>query len=398
MQEITFDLQTITPLFLAGANYKSIPIPPKRQQGSTDGWDLQAEIRPASFRGLMRYWFRAAAGGLVDTTISIKNVTQFEESIFGSTEHRSAINIRIADISKKAEQFKKDQESYFQATVTGKDYLFWSMADSGKGQNYKPNRWYFPEGTHFKVVLSECITDPATPQTLPYAIASMWLLTFLGGIGSRSHRCAGSLAIQQVTGSSTNLPFSEATNKEELQVNLREGILAIHSLNTSHLQKLKKIGEEKPLTNTPFDRLLLLHTGGSYSSPHFCRVWILTQNNGLPWQSSKDAMNMIGTALKVYRSSLTSTERATFGLPLNMGQSDRGLENALKDNRRTSPLLLRITRLHGGGYVGIAVLFKTPTEPILDPRSKQILIPAPDYRLIENWVTTIFPRALEVLL
>ena len=109
-------------------------------------------------------------------------------------------------------------------------------------------------------------------------------------------------------------------------------------------------------------------------------------------------MNTIGTRLKEYRSSLEPQERATFGLPVNINLPDRDLEKALKDNRRASPLLLRITKLGGGGYVGVAVLFKTPAPSIIHPNNKRILIPAPDYTLIEKWITTAFPRALEVLL
>ena len=47
MQEVTFDVQTVTPLFLAGADQAT------------------AELRAPSFRGEMRYWLRALVGGLV---------------------------------------------------------------------------------------------------------------------------------------------------------------------------------------------------------------------------------------------------------------------------------------------------------------------------------------------
>ena len=44
MQEVIFDLQTITPLFLAGADQQA------------------AELRAPSFRGVMRYWLSGASG------------------------------------------------------------------------------------------------------------------------------------------------------------------------------------------------------------------------------------------------------------------------------------------------------------------------------------------------
>ena len=49
MQEVTFTLQTITPLFLAGAEQDS------------------AELRAPSFRGAMRYWLRALVGSKYGT-------------------------------------------------------------------------------------------------------------------------------------------------------------------------------------------------------------------------------------------------------------------------------------------------------------------------------------------
>ena len=48
MQQVTFTLRTITPLFLAGADQTT------------------AELRAPTFRGLMRYWYRALIGGVVE--------------------------------------------------------------------------------------------------------------------------------------------------------------------------------------------------------------------------------------------------------------------------------------------------------------------------------------------
>jgi len=403
MQEVTFTLRVLTPLFLAGADCQSIPIPPKKQQGkhsyATQGWDLQAELRSPSFRGLMRYWLRTAAHGLGSTAeIALKDVMLFERSVFGATDYGSAINIRVANVSKKAERFRKDKESFSQENITGKDYLLWSMAERGKSEDYKPGRWYFPEGTLFDVVLSERILDSAVPQALPFAIASMWLLVYLGSIGSRSHRCAGSIDVQHIVGDTMNLPFVQAASQKELQITLQHGLQEMRTLYATRVKRPERQDSNEPLKHAPFDSLLLPRVDDFSGSPHYSRLWILTQHTGLPWQSLKDAMNTIGTKLKEYRSSLSPQERATFGLPVNINLSDRELEKALKENRRTSPLLLRMTKLSNGEYVGIAVLFKTPFAPITNPNSKHVLIPVPNYALIERWITTAFPRALEVLL
>ena len=54
MPSITFDLETVTPLFLSGAD------------------QTIAELRPPAFRGALRYWFRALAGGYYSGMATIR--------------------------------------------------------------------------------------------------------------------------------------------------------------------------------------------------------------------------------------------------------------------------------------------------------------------------------------
>jgi len=136
MQEVTFDLQTLTPLFLAGADQTA------------------AELRAPSFRGLMRYWQRALVGGLVGTDRKgLEEVVKAETDVFGATDIGSAVQIRVSGTSGRLEEFKKESRG---RDVTGRDYLLWSMARSGSIErgNYKPARWYFPQGTSFEITLS----------------------------------------------------------------------------------------------------------------------------------------------------------------------------------------------------------------------------------------------------
>src|SRR2546421_9149932 len=182
MQEVTFTLQTITPLFLAGAD------------------QTRAEIRAPTFRGLMRYWQRALVGGLVGTgQEGLKQVMQAETDVFGATDTGSAVSIKVSGVSGEPREFN-EQISVRVAgkwQATGKGYLLWSMAKSGREDkgNLKPARWYYPPGTSFQVRLSARGQDETK---LKQAVAAFWLLTHLGGIGSRSRRCAGSLAVQTV--------------------------------------------------------------------------------------------------------------------------------------------------------------------------------------------------------
>lgn len=69
MQDITVKLETVTPLFLGGAEPRGKP-----------------ELRPASFRGALRYWLRAAQGAsTVDNPEGIKEVQKSESEVFYQT-------------------------------------------------------------------------------------------------------------------------------------------------------------------------------------------------------------------------------------------------------------------------------------------------------------------------
>lgn len=70
MQSITFTCEVITPMFLAGA----------------DG--TNPELRPASIKGALRFWWRAMNGHL-----PIDEMRKIEGDIFGSTEKRSKVII-----------------------------------------------------------------------------------------------------------------------------------------------------------------------------------------------------------------------------------------------------------------------------------------------------------------
>src|SRR6266705_4452584 len=134
MQEVTFTLQTITPLFLAGAD------------------QTKAELRAPSFRGQMRYWYRALVGGLIGTDQkALGKVIEAETAVFGATDRGSAVSIKVSGVSSEPKEFTEQISvrvgGKWQAT--GKGYLLWSMARSGRADkgNLKPARWYFSPGT-----------------------------------------------------------------------------------------------------------------------------------------------------------------------------------------------------------------------------------------------------------
>ena len=68
MPEAIFDLQVVTPLFLAGANQQEYELERnnKKPEQPIRALGIAPEFRPPSFRGLMRYWLRTAVAGLAN--------------------------------------------------------------------------------------------------------------------------------------------------------------------------------------------------------------------------------------------------------------------------------------------------------------------------------------------
>lgn len=328
MQEVKFTLQTITPLFMAGAD------------------QTEAELRAPSFRGLMRYWLRALVGGMAGT---LEEVKKAESTVFGATYIGSDVPVRVSEGTKKPLEYRKEETRF----NSGKDYLLWS----------KGGRLYFPQGTEFQVTLS---TRSKDDTYLKQAIASFWLLTYLGSVGSRSRRCAGSIMVQTVQGNITDFRFEKARNVGDLRTMLKQGIeLARQAYNI----------KPQPIRDAKFDIL----------APDRCSIHILYDVRQ-PWLTPDAAMKAIGESLQDYRRKITPLwRRKIFGLPLGDDSNAR----------RASPLLLRLTEIQGDQgkrYVGIAVLFKTTGK---DPTKS--FASTKDYDLIEQWFNT-FSGILEVTL
>lgn len=349
MREVTLTLRVLTPLFLSGADQTT------------------AELRAPSFRGLMRYWYRALTGGLIGATPqNCEQIKQIETDLFGATDSGSAITIRVSTTSSKIQEFSEPISVRVGGNwqATGKGYLLWTMARSGKAErgNLKPARWYFPPGTSFHVTLSTRGTDTTK---LEQALSAFWLLTQFGGIGSRSRRCAGSLAVQQVQGeNTTTLPFVVGVgDAQQLKQMLEQGLKEAKQIAKNALKESEKL---QPITQADFDIL----------APGVCRIWIL--QDAQPWPSAEVAMTWLGEELQTHRSHIALEQRKIFGLPL---------PPLFFKERRASPLLLRVVELQEKRYVGLAVLFKTSARGIR----------LADYQIIENWINT-FRGKQEVML
>ena len=109
IKEIEFSCEIVTPLFLGGANSN------------------KAELREASIKGMLRFWWRALYGDE-----DYKSMRKRESEIFGSTESKSRVEISVENeqlqINKGLSAKRKEDSSI--------SYLFYSVVMINKEKQF----------------------------------------------------------------------------------------------------------------------------------------------------------------------------------------------------------------------------------------------------------------------
>lgn len=396
MNLLDFNCEIITPLFSGGAETR-----------------LHPELRGPSVRGAMRYWYRALVGGsdLVAARSEeerLKALKQHETQVFGNTERGSPISVIVrAQEPVQVGIFQKDKAIRTEDggfLPSGKDYLLWSMAASGRPgtPRHQPDREFIQSGTKFTIRLQ----SPAQggEESLRKATASLWLLANLGALGSRANRGAGSFQVQTESPANEWVAFKSCQTIEELQLYLSKGIRQCLSLIGNGAAAWRNFAEMPA-----YDVLC----------PTTAEVWVVSDPSD-GWGSAMDALDGIGARLRDYRSHRSplgkadhdavlnwleggdrspQIRRAVFGLPIPFRYSEGGPSDVIiseVSDRRASPLRIRVTRLSTGRYVGVLTLFKScflPEGANLQLQTRRWKAPAPtDYEEIRGFIQTFQVR------
>lgn len=168
LETYRFHFKVVTPLFLGGAE------PNER-----------AELRPPSIKGMLRDWYRV----LVGTEVAVKE----EAELFGGTAPgigQSPFLLAIDRPLTRHERWERQRVS--RDAVSGLNYLGYSLI---LGQN---DRKAIPSGQSFE--LRAVFPRGGTGDQRRALLASLWLLSHLGGLGTRSRRGFGSLALKEWQG------------------------------------------------------------------------------------------------------------------------------------------------------------------------------------------------------
>lgn len=191
-------LELVTPAFLAGAG-----------QTAED-----CELRPASLRGLLRWWWRTLHAGFVD----VATLRAMEAAIWGSAEAGGAVQIvvepappvqpslyQFKDRSDPVALFKREhdlQSRPNQKTTQGLFYASYGMDETSKGR--RRSRWFMPELTSWSLRLTARSArylherEENNPIEIPADIvldqakAALSLLCRFGGVGSKARKGFGS--------------------------------------------------------------------------------------------------------------------------------------------------------------------------------------------------------------
>jgi CRISPR-associated protein Cmr1 len=315
VKELTFELEFITPAFIGGANQ-------------------QAELRPASFVGLLRWWWRALKG-----ECDIKRLREEEVKIFGGIAKNqrneeikmaSPVYLRVeGDVSKHKDLIKKygldlifdEKKRAFVGSHIGVGYLYYFMLPKKKrnGQEEK-GREFIEPGSKLKLTLI------GKDKVLKHYIASLWALVFLGGVGARSRRGGGNLAVVDY-------------NPEDLPKDLEKiSFIPTGDFCKWFVENLRKakhlVGSSKGLCD-------------KYSNLSNVKL-VLSKKEFDTWF---EALNDIGKEFMNFR--IKNRQRvfdtAVFGIPVRHSngkfvEAERGIR------RRSSPVIIKVVKNSEGKY------------------------------------------------
>jgi CRISPR-associated protein Cmr1 len=361
LKEFRVTLETVTPLFLGGAEARGTP-----------------ELRPPSIRGVLRYWLRAIVGSITgDNLTALKKA---EADVYGNAGDQDGTGSPIS--------IRKSNDN----SLTPKPFSKFIEYKTSDGRIKKRNGlsylWFAERSTtsekersgltgEFDLVFSTRKIGIEGTACLLQAYSTLWLLAHLGGLGNRTHRGAGSVQGKSVKEIPTEIkkytdkyPLQiQSATPDELAEELQDGIEFVRSAFARNLQS----GAITP--ESPFD---ILH-------PDVCNIYVTNK----VFDSWELALNSLGEVYKNFRmerspdypmiKSVKHTndhlpqpvERVAFGLPIPLSD-DMVLQSSTHD-RRTSPLSFHVVKLETKPekYTVVIIWFKSRFLPDKQGRNNE---------------------------
>lgn len=341
MEILEAKYEIITPMFMSGSD------------------TAIAELRAPSFKGVLRYWYRAI---MLAELQALAKVKQSEQKLFGSTDTGQAKFLLRLSTGKNIKVEKKGKTWRDQ----GSAYLGYGVINwDKKSKSIKTSREYIKPGGHFTVTLYlKPNIDDDEKVNLQKALKAVSLF---GGLGARSRRGFGSVNLVSLKYNDIE-QWKQPNNVEELKEQMQECL---------NIEKIKELKELLPYSafsnhskviicrldasnNNPFK--LLDEVGKemirfrSYGRKKKNREYTLVFNEKAE-QNFKDDHDLVWQAVSGKQID-KHPRRVIFGLPHNYRFSNNAVVSIQPQNyeRRGSPLYIRIHKVQSEYVVVFIVL------------------------------------------
>ncbi len=301
--------------------------------GADQGQD-DCDLRPATLRGLLRWWWRTMHAARLDP----KDLLALESALWGDTEKGSAIEVSVRKLGqiKTAPFNRKEFERQFVdrarrgGPVSGLAYLSYGMAEQKTRHFALPNSQW---AVSFSIRDGIAPKDVPIPreQVLEQAKAALWLLVTYGAAGSKSRNGYGSMMADGLTDFDLDRCKKSAQSLRRLAGMREQEQTRLMSAALEHRIEMPAIDTE--------------------------------------WRDPLHAMNEIGAAYQLAIASVQKAERAALGLP-------RRGAGVLANKRLASPMHIHLDQTDGGKYRVRAIAFVMQPPPELQrgiPSSKSVL-------------------------
>jgi CRISPR-associated protein Cmr6 len=339
-------LELVTPAFLAGAN----------QQAE------DCDLRPATLRGLLRWWWRTLHAGFLD----VKTLRSLEVAIWGDTKGSGAVRMVLEPINtirpqpydkrskaKSDDNHKKSpygipSEANSRKTTPGLWYVSYGMDETNRRRHYlePATRWRLrmcARPTRFFASRTDA-NDPkkinhgreiTAAQVLEQVQAALWLLCSCGGVGSKGRKGFGSL-------STDRLPDKVVAASKACAQRLRQQVGLPNTFDERHAESPSLTQMLGPIEVT-------------FPWPNVSSVWSVLDQVGYAYQ----------TFAKKYKH---TRQKSALGLPRRIGQPAQGTFNptppVTHNSRHASPVHIHIQR-ESNGYLVRVVAFPAAHLPDL---------------------------------
>lgn len=310
-KKITARYQVVTPMFIGDFEQKP------------------TDITAASFKGALRYWWRATNWNRTyiendcETINALKQLHADEAALFGVPTNKSykdigqsSFNLHVKIIDRKG---IGKQATWLGSGNNGLRYLGMGLFEMG---DESTDRCYLKENTTFEVELS-FLPERINSQQQSQLEKALMTIGLIGGLGSNSRNAYGSLCIRKL-------------NDKNIE----------HRQEDDYIKNIKE--------------MLLLENFSDNCPPYTALSENTTFVNASPVDTAKEAQALLGDQYMGFRKAKNLRDNGCLpelkkymGLPLK----DHG------DERRASPLFMHI---HPIGYIGsekyIPLLFFIPSK------------------------------------